>query len=362
LGNKTKTKKSTSQLVAGAKYSVRVLGAGGSENVSYFDVMDRNIASKVKSLNGKWVFSNIEYDIYDNVVRSSQPYFEGESIKWNTTKYDRLNRPIETTDFTGKVATVCYEKNKITVEKEHKKTAKWVDATGLVTQTQDQGGVIKNSYYANGSLKEADYEGILTKVEIDGWGNRTKLIDPSAGTYRYEYDNVGRTVKTTNPKGGFTTYEYDVKGRLTAEKTVSPTESTTITIGYTYDTATKLPVKTFGSYNGNNFEYSIAYDSYGRVKSKTEDTPKFKYTNSVAYDRLGRVESFVIQTNVKDNNFTSSTYVSNVYDPISGVLVEQRENKNKEDKSGKLIWKSYGCNGFWGSSESNLREWIYTRE
>lgn len=339
LGHKTRTQKSVKDLVPNAKYSIRVKGADGSENISYFDILDRNIASKVKSLNGKWIFANKEYDSYGNVVRSSQPYFQGESIKWETTKYDLLHRPVEIIDFTGRVATICYEKNKVTVEHEHKKTAKWVDVTGLVLQTQDQGGIIQNKYFATGSLKEANYEGILTKIEIDDWGNRTKLIDPSAGTYRYEYDNIGRTIKTINPKGGYTTYEYDAKGRLTKEKTVSLSENTDISIGYTYDANTKLPLKTLGTYNGNKFEYSIVYDRYGRVRSKIEDTPKFTYTNSVSYDNLGRVGGSTIQTLVKDMNSTSSSYISNSYDPESGILIEQKENKNKEDKNGKLIWK-----------------------
>src|SRR5690606_6696636 len=119
--------------------------------------------------------------------------------------------------------------------------------------------------------------------EIDDWGNKKKLIDPSAGTYEYEYDNLGRIKKETNPKGGITQYAYDNFGKLISENTNSPCENTnspcentTIIKTYSYDAATKLPTVVSGTYNGKTYTYTTFYDDpYYRVTGKKEQTPDF---------------------------------------------------------------------------------------
>ncbi|WHT40132.1 hypothetical protein QNH98_05775 [Myroides sp. mNGS23_01] len=307
LGKSVKTKKTKSK-VEGARYDVTVTGDDGSQSITSYDLLDRPIQTKTKSISklgnlldpvgpvvkdpiepvikdatlqgtassgglvlkdlNYWVVTRQVYDVYGNVIQSSQPFLEGQTPKWNYTTYDHLHRPIKHVDFNGKITTTCYEKNKILVEDGHKKSAKWIDDQGLVIKSQDQGGTILYKYYANGSLKEADYEGIKTLISIDGWGNKTKLVDPSAGTYLYRYDNISRLIKTTNPKGGVTTYTYNKFGQMTAEKTTSAAENTQIDIAYTYDERSKLPLSISGTYNGQSFTYSTVYDAQYRIKEK----------------------------------------------------------------------------------------------
>lgn len=326
LGNKVVTKRSNSTAMGG-KYDVTVTGADGSVSITSYDVLDRAIQTKGKTLNDKWSITRTEYDVFGNVVRSSQPYYEGENVKWNSTVYDILQRPVLIVDYKGREFKTCYEQNKVTIEDGHKKMSKWVDAQGYMIKTQDQGGVILNTYYANGSLKEANYDGIVTSVFIDGWGNKTKLVDPSAGTYTYAYDNLSRLLKTTTPNGGQTTYVYDALGRTKEEKTVGGREeNTNIAIKYGYDEHTKLPNLVSGNYNGLQFSYTTSYDKYGRILGKIEDTPKFIYTNTYLYDQLGRVEEVDINTTLKDSGVSSSSKVVNVYDS-NGVLKQQRDGR-----------------------------------
>ncbi|WP_029988654.1 RHS repeat-associated core domain-containing protein [Myroides odoratimimus] len=326
LGNKVVTTRSNST-AKGGKYDVTVTGADGSVSIISYDVLDRVIQTRVKTLNNKWSTTRTEYDVFGNVVRSSQPYYEGENVKWNSTVYDRLQRPVLIVDYKGREFKTCYEKNKVTVEDGHKKMSKWVDAQGYVIKTQDQGGVILNTYYANGSLKEANYDGIRTSISIDGWGNKTQLVDPSAGTYTYVYDNLSRLLKTTTPNGGQTTYIYDELGRTKEEKTVGgKEENTNIAIKYSYDKRTKLPNSVSGNYNGQQFSYTTNYDKYGRVLGKIENTPKFIYSNTYLYDQLGRVDEVNISTALKDSGVTSSSKVVNVYDS-SGILKMQKDGR-----------------------------------
>ncbi|WP_025124108.1 RHS repeat-associated core domain-containing protein [Myroides odoratimimus] len=353
LKNKIITSKSTKDLVQGSKYSIEVSSNTGSQTFTYYDVLDRVLGTKTKSLNGKWVFTSTEYDVYGNVVRESQPYYQGETVKWNYTLYDRLNRPIEVVDYRGKSIKTEYEKNKVTVQDGHKKIAKWVDAQGLVLKTQDQGGVIENLYYANGSLKQSNYEGIFTKIEIDGWGNKTKLIDPSAGTYTYKYDNLSRLVQTTTPRGGKTIYEYDEVGNLKKEKTDGGSdEKTNIDIEYVYDKATQLPTEIKGNYNGAKFSYKTNYNQnqFYNIESIVETTPKFTYTKSFVYDKEGRVSQTKIATNVLGVSGIASSTIKNIYDKNSGgLLVEQRDITND-----KAIWRLNEQTAFGASKKLTL--------
>ncbi|WP_268225904.1 RHS repeat domain-containing protein, partial [Sinomicrobium oceani] len=110
-----------------------------------------------------------------------------------------------------------------------------------VEKVTDPGGTINYTYYANGTLKTADFGGSVQRTEQDGWGRKTKLTDPSAGVYTYEYNGFGEITKETTPKGT-TTYEYDNYGKLVS-KTLEG-DHTDMAWVYTYKTDTKLPEKT----------------------------------------------------------------------------------------------------------------------
>jgi hypothetical protein len=195
LGKKTTISKSAVTSTTGAVYSLSKKREGGTETVVIFDKFDREILSKTQSINDKWLVVKTEYDIFGRKIRTSEPFFEGESEKWNSVEYDELGRPVKNKTFNGKTITTCYEGMKVTVDDGYKKTSKTLDAMGNTIRHQDHGGIINYTYYPNGALRETNYEGIKTTFLIDGWGNKKQIIDPSAGTFNYEYDNLSRIKK-----------------------------------------------------------------------------------------------------------------------------------------------------------------------
>ncbi|MFC3755342.1 RHS repeat-associated core domain-containing protein [Chryseobacterium tructae] len=323
LGKKTSIWKSVADVSTGGFYNLHKKREGGVETIVTFDKFDKEIQTKTQSVNSKWVVQKTGYDIFGKKIKSSEPFFEGETIKWNTVEYDELNRPVKNVAFTGKVITTCYEKLKVTVDDGYKKTSKTVDAMGHVIRQQDHGGVLTYSYYPNGALKETNYEGIKTSFEIDAWGNKTKIKDPSAGTFTYEYDNLSRVTKETTPKG-YTLYTYDDLGRPLTENTYGNTaaENTNIEKKYTYSGQTKLPETITGTSNGNTFTYTTYYDQYFRIKGKKEETPAFTYTSSTVFDALGRADTVDIATTF--SGYNSSSSVKNVYDS-NGILIQQND-------------------------------------
>lgn len=333
LGKKTTISKTVATGITDGIYNLSKKREGGVESIVTFDQFDREIQSKTQSINGKWLVTKIEYDIFGRKVKYSEPYFEGNSIKWNEIKYDEQSRPVENIVFNGVVIKTCYEGLKVTVDDGYKKTSKTLDAMGHTIRHQDHGGVIGYSYYPNGALKETNYEGIKTTFEIDGWGNKKKIVDPSAGTFTYEYDNIGRLTREDNPKG-YTLLTYDTLGRPLTEKTYGSTaaENTNIEKTYTYNANTKLPEKITGTSNGKSFTYTTQYDQYYRIKGKIEQTPEFTYTSSTTFDSFGRADEVTIKTIIANPSYTSSSTIKNIYD-ANGILIQQNDVTN-----GNMIW------------------------
>ncbi len=339
LGKITTISKTYDSSLPQAYYRLSKKREGGTETQVVFDKFDREIKSKTQSINSQWVQMLTEYDVFGKKIKVSESHFEGETPKWNTIEYDDLNRPIKNTSYTGRVAITCYEKLKVTVEDGHKKISKTLDAMGNVVRYKDFGGEIFYKYYPNGALRETNYGGIKTKVEIDGWGNKTKLIDPSAGTYLYEYDNLSRLKKETNPKGGTTIYTYDNLGRPDTEITNSVSENTQITKIYQYDPTTKLPIVITGESNGQTYTYITLYDSYFRVKGKTEVTPYLNYSTNTTFDAYGRPDVVTTSAQVIGTTVSQNTSIKNNYD-TNGILISLTDTQ-----TANTIWTIQNING-----------------
>jgi RHS repeat-associated protein len=316
------------------KYSLSTTTLGKPQTIMIFDRFDRQIQSKTQTINNKWIVVDTEYDIYGKKIRQSEPYFEGNAASlWNHTEYDALDRPVLQTMYNGKVITTCYKGLTVTVEDDEQKRTKRLDAMGNTVYHKDSGGAVTYSYYANGTLKEANYDGIKIKVEQDGWGNKTKLDDPSAGIYEYEYDSFGRKLTEISPKGT-TSYVYDEFGKLLYKNTVG--DFTDIGLQYEYDNTTKLPTKVIGSNGSDSFVYETLYDDQypWRIKGKKEIHPQFTYETLTHFDdTYGRLDIIDTQTMLNTIGETINTSIKNNYDN-NGILVGIENNI-----SGDLLWK-----------------------
>lgn len=360
LGKATSLQKSNNNLPVNGAYRLSKKKEGNPETITIFDKFDREIETRTQSINSKWVVVKTEYDILGRKTKYSEPFFDGETPKWNLIEYDDLNRPIKNTTFTGKIITTCYEGSKVTVDDGNKKLATTFDPLGNKIKVQDHGGIIKYTYFPNGSVKQVDYEGIKTDFDIDGWGNKSKLTDATVGTFKYEYDSLGRIVQEVMPKG-YSVYEYDNIGRIISEKIYgnTPAENTNIEKQYYYKGQTQLPEKIVGTSNGQTFTYSCQYDQYYRLIEKTEENIEFIYKTSTAYDNFGRVDIVNLSTKLKNNAYTSLSSLKNIYDS-NGLIIQQNDNETGKMISrtsevsalGQKIFTEYG-NGYSSSRTYN---------
>lgn len=295
------------------------LGSGGytmlttnnleSKTVTEYDVLGRIVKNSVKGFAvNSMVTKQIVYDGLGRKEKESEPFFSTPSL-WTSYEYDYLMRPTKITAPTGKIQTFSYSILTTTSNDDGKITTVTADALGNKVQSTDPGGTINFTYFANGKLKESDYQGNKVKIDIDGWGNKTRMEDPSAGVYTYSYDAFGQ-LKTETTPNGTTTFVYDAVGK-TIEKTIigDITDSKT---NYVYNTLNQLTSTTYvDNIETKSITNTYDYDALKRRFKTTEITPYAVFVKQLAYDSLGRVEKETSTATVSGK--TSSKTVKNTY-------------------------------------------------
>ncbi len=315
----------------------------GSSTTELYDDLGRKIKTGSKTIDGTWSYTETEYDNFDRAVKVSEPFFEGATKLWNETSYDDFGRPLQIKSAAGKNANYTYPNaltTKVydgTLDKTNVKNA----LGNVISLTDTPGGTITYKYFANGNLKKTIFDGLETIITQDGWGRKTKLIEPSAGEYNYTYNGFGQVLTETTPNGA-TTYTYNnigklntkwVKGKPSPDGTFSGTNILSTYAYYNLPNKKMLESVTVTNPNDGNSIYSYTYDNYNRINYTKEDfttvAPR-KFENTIAYDLFGRTE---FETSIATiNGFSQTKVYFNEYK--NGELWKKREN----NVSGNLVW------------------------
>ncbi|MDX6188023.1 RHS repeat-associated core domain-containing protein [Flavobacterium sp. Fl-318] len=298
LTNTTVTNSSTTPISTTIVYEK--LGDGGytttstnnleAKTVTQYDVSGRVVLSSTKGFTANTMVSKqIVYDGLGRKQKESEPYFSAPNL-WTIYEYDYLMRPTKITAPKGKIQTLSYSVLTTTSNDDGKITTATVDALGNKVQSTDPGGSINFTYFANGQLKESDYQGNKVKINIDGWGNKIWLSDPSAGIYTYSYDAFGQ-LKTETTPNGITTFVYDDAGRPTEKTIVGTNTSTNSKTTYAYNVLNQITSNTFvDNTEAKTTTVSYEYDPLKRLFKTTETTPYATFVKQLSFDILGRVE------------------------------------------------------------------------
>lgn len=270
-------------------YTTTTTNNTDAQTTTRYDVLGRAVITTTKGFTaGSLVSKQVVYDGLGRKIKESEPYFSSPN-QWTIYEYDYLMRPVTITAHTGKIQNLSYAGLTTTSNDDGKVTTATVNALGNKTQTTDPGGAVNFIYYANGQLKESDYQGNKVSISIDGWGNKVAMTDPSAGTYTYSYDAFGQ-IKTETTPNGTTAYVYDASGK-TIEKTIVGTNTNSKTT-YVYNPSTNLITSSsfVNTLEGNSITNSFEYDSYKRISKTIENTPYATFTKELTYDTFGRAD------------------------------------------------------------------------
>lgn len=259
-----------------------------AKTVRQYDVLGREVLSSTKGFAmNTMVSKRIIYDGLGRKQRESEPYFSTPNL-WTNYEYDYLLRPTKVTLPTGKIQTLSYSVLTTTSNDDGKITTATIDALGNKVQSTDPGGTINFAYFANGQLKESDYQGNKVKINIDGWGNKVRMEDPSAGIYTYSYDAFGQ-LKTESTPNGTTSLVYDAAGKPT-EKTIVGTKTNSKTT-YAYNALNQITSSTYlDNTEAKTTTSTYEYDALKRLFKTTETTPYAIFVKQLSFDALGRVD------------------------------------------------------------------------
>ncbi|MBP2831950.1 VCBS repeat-containing protein [Aquimarina sp. U1-2] len=303
-----------------------VKGPDGSESFKETNAFGQEVLVGSKSFSGAWVFKHTRFDASGRKTRESEPRFGSDAYQWNIFAYDQYGRMLNATAYTGQIASTSYNGLRVTVDDGTKTVTTVKDHENKTNSVTDPGGTIYYTYDADGNLIQSDYDGYKIAVTYDALGRKTKLTDPSAGTYTYTYDNYNQLLSERSPKGE-TTYTYDDFGKVLTKKIKG--DLTDITESYTYDAKSKQVTSISAKSNGENFTYTYNYDRYYRAIKVTESNNKASFNKWMYYDAQGRVYNEVMESIVGGN--VSKVNQQSIYGQY-GHLIELRSN-------GKSIWK-----------------------
>lgn len=205
---------------------------------------------------------------------------------------------------------------------------------------------VSYTYYPTGQVKTATPDGgSAVTMEYDVQGNRTKLIDPDAGTITNTYNAFGQVLtRSQNVHGGtpvVTAYSYDASnGRLKSE---TATGDTVITTTYSYNSTFKdKPYKI----NGDGGYSYYMYDDFGNAtayqksyKGKTTRLRSYYDKNLVTKSQMVLANSWVYYTYDAYGNMTTEKFNTT----LAWELLEQnaRGQVVRERKGGVVTTYTY---------------------
>ena len=305
-------------------FTTSTIGDDNSASVAWYDDLGRKIAEGIRTINDASLsesntsWKTFEYDIYDRAKKTYEPKLSIFPIwegLFSTSTFDVYGRTTQVIEHTGKSSNINYNGLTTTASDGVSNSTVVKNSFGNVVSKTDNGGTISYQYYANGNLKQSNFGGVIVAVEQDGWGRKTKLIDPSAGNYEYQYNEFGEMKKEITPKG-VTTYTIDNSGKVTEKAIVGtngdPTNTKTT---FTFNPTTKLLTNTrYDDFAGGFYTlYSYGYDNFKRNNFNDESGFNAYYQRATQFDDFGRPEKELFTAVNTSDGKQSSKWIKNTY-------------------------------------------------
>lgn len=348
-------------------------GNDGSASKIIVDYLGRKIHEQVKDINDKWSCISTQYDVNNNPLKISKPYFvTGDNLGsfpvWDEMQYDLYGRIIQSnssksSSSNGKQTTYGYSGLSVTENDGQKQKTTVKNVYGSVAEISEAGGeTIHYSYFANGNLKSTDTGGAQTIIEQDGFGRKITLIDPSAGTHRYTYNNFGESTSEELEGKGITEYILDDYGRV-KERTIKGygDDTTNSTTQYWYNALNLSDLILFKDLSNDYFiSYIYDYDSFSRIRYKREVRSEtavskkfFDFQRGFLYDGFSRLEREKLYakdmlTNKDLEKWVKTTYKNGskhqLLDMLSSTAVGNTKlwQTNTTNAAGKVLTAALG--------------------
>ncbi|WP_125717240.1 ribonuclease domain-containing protein [Pseudoalteromonas rubra] len=262
---------------------------------------------------GKGVESIQSYDAHGRVLMSSTGNLKPTVHSYN--EFDQLhmtddqNAGIKTTySRDGNVATVTLSGD---LPGGIQKNKSIYDDFGRVVQVDDaQGNTLTYTYDISGNRltvqSSADNNQIISKIEYDYLGRKTKMIDKDSGTWEYQYNAYGELVWQKDARGVITEVSYDQLGRR-----ISSSVTGELTSEFVYSTTKphQLEYEQIGQWRKSYY-----YDGFGRAIGAVTDLES----------ALNCTDHVMLMPGINDLRIKDTETAQELRDPISSSCVIQQ--------------------------------------
>ena len=261
-------------------YIAEALVSGGGQSREYMDALGRPVRAGTLGFDGRWIYTDTEYDELGRVKRKSNPYFADEAVHWSEITYDILGRVVKATaPGIANATTISYPGNDtVTTNPLAQMKTETRNARGELVQVVDhEQGKVTYQYNAEGRLRYAtqlgspsDPHNVITELDYDDLGRKDYLKDPDKGEWHYTHNVFGELVEQRDAKGQVSTMTYDGLGRMTYREDLDSIGDIASAVVWTYDAAVNglgQLAEVVDSVSG--YKKTHTFDGFGRPSKTT---------------------------------------------------------------------------------------------
>lgn len=320
-----------------AAYGLRKVRTGAPSVLTFYDLLGREIQTRTAGFGGKEIRVDRSYNERGALNLVSEPYFDGDTILWNSSDYDDLGRVTRVTAPGNRQTVVAYNGLTTTTTNALGQTrVEVVDASGLPVSVADAVGTslqFTRDSYGN-PIQVMDGQGNVTFARFDLAGRRVLLDDPDAGVTIFTYNHLGELTSQTNANQETVSFAYDLLGRIVSRTRPEGIEQ------WVYDAAPHGQGKLAHVVGLNGYREQYGYDALSRLVQTTTKIGGGKFALSQTYDPFGRVRSFTYPSGYSiENSYDPAGYLAAIVELPSRAVLWKALQQNAH---GQLEQQAYG--------------------
>ena len=300
-------------------YKVTCTLTGQPDVTTYYDFTGRELQTLTKGPKNSNFATEYTYNNKGQLV-TEKKINGGLTSTANYTYH--ADRRLNTATASNGTVTYTYQPRQITAAHDGKSTVEKYDSWGNLKESTDRmGNKVAYTYESTGQPSSINAIGAIYGFEYDRLGNRTKLIDPNAGTINTQYDALGRVISQTDARGEQQTITYDDWGRIETVKNVN--SNTTIKYDYVSSGNGKGKIKKI---TDQTSLHSIAYE-YDALRRPVKETRHIQGTGDFitlyTYDSNGNIATVTYPNDVKETRTYENGFLDKV--SVNGTQVWKRD-------------------------------------
>ncbi|MFA0570676.1 RHS repeat-associated core domain-containing protein [Vibrio gallaecicus] len=320
---------------------------------TYYDINEDKIRESKISLHGNVI--NVDHYKSLNIKKVSKPYFSGQAIFWETTKFNLIGQVTEINTSLGNTlfSRVGNVLNKTDAIGDIEVSIN--DSKSRVLEKTFNNTNIKFKYDFNGNTIYANNSGVVSNYEYNHKNKLTNSTSSTSGVTISRFDYLGNLVWSKNSIGDITKSNYDKVSRLIRKKTlkkngrtkddhyiwdtrlygknlISKVSSNGFSKEYFYNEKSQLS-SIIQTNDNRTFEKSFTYSDNGQLKSTTHPND---ITLHHEFDNLGYlIGEYIDESNYK--NVISDGKLSSLKLKINELKNKIKQQQVKDQDQIKLI-------------------------